>query len=434
MDTSVILIAMMFLGLAVIGKIVFRNIVNPVTVFCGVWALIFFAYSFHAYGLYQASSKSLALVAVGVVLFFIGASAATVIRYPRSMNTKISSGIIRTVYPNYLFLLILNAMSFAFLFGFGIDTVRMLLSGKNFSYIHHLYNQETGTLGASRLYQNIVTWYVWPVMDASIATLAVTVQTDRRKTRYKKMAFLLVLINLLLFIIITGKRSHLGYIVMYMIAVFLLQGKRIKIKRKTKILILLGFVASILLFDAISTSRGSTSILRTLYLYFVGCIPHLSIKLDSMPTQSQGIASIYGIYQGPLIIINSFLHSSWLSGIRNSMSELIAITQERVLIGPNTTFNAFLTPFYYFYRDGGMAGNIILSFLFGFVSTSVYLNHLKKRSYKSMVLYLLVFFTLYMSMVRIQFFQMRFTLSFFYALLLFKKRKTIVLNRIEEII
>jgi len=105
------------------------------------------------------------------------------------------------------------------------------------------------------------------------------------------------------------------------------------------------------------------------------------------------------------------------------MSELVAVTQRRVLIAPGISFNAFLTPFYYFYLDGGMIGNILLSFIFGFVSTLVYINHLNRRNYNSMINYLLVFFTLYMSMVRIQFFQMRFSLSFLYVYLLFKGNK-----------
>ncbi len=423
MVVNVALIAMLFFWLALLGNLIYRNIVNPITVFCGTWSLIILAYSFRAFDLYEASMESLLLIGVGVIMFFIGAIVATVMKY-KHKSIRINPSIIEdTPTPNYIFLLILNAISFIFLIGFGITTIRMLLSGHNFYYIHSLYYEDAGTVGASKTYQNIFSWYVWPLMDASIATFAVVIQADKKKNKYKNISLIIVIANLFLFTVITAKRSHLGYIVAYIIATYIMQGRRAKLKKRTKLAIIAGVLVIIWAFDAISTSRGSESLIRTLYIYFTGCIPHLSIKLSDFSFQPKGIASIYGFYQAPLLILNSLFHFPFISKIFSSMSELVAVTQRRVLIAPGISFNAFLTPFYYFYLDGGMIGNILLSFIFGFVSTLVYINHLNRRNYNSMINYLLVFFTLYMSMVRIQFFQMRFSLSFLYVYLLFKGNK-----------
>ena len=225
--------------------------------------------------------------------------------------------------------------------------------------------------------------------------------------------------NLALFTTVSGKRGFLANLIMYFLAVFYMQGKKVRLKRKTKFGIFLIIVGLLSALNYISIGRGNTSITKTLYVYLVGCIPHLSAKLQNSPVNPVGLTSVYGFFQGPLIIINTLFRSSLLSNIRNSMSAVHTYTQERVFIGPGMTFNAFLSPFYFFNLDGGMVGNIIFSFLFGFIAVGVYQNHLKKRTSKSMLIYLLVFFSLYMSMVRIQYFQMRFALSFLYVMIIF---------------
>ena len=399
-----------------------KNIINPITVFCGVWGVVLLGYSFHAYDLYYASEKSIFLIGSGVIMFFIGGVSASVLLSGRGVGKKAVRIKPDAVRPHYLILLVLNLIAFAFLAGFGVTTLKMLLAGRSFYQIHQQYNQTTGTIGSSRLYQNVMSWFIWPLMDASLATSAVVLQCDKERDRCKRWALLFIFVNLALFTIITGKRAHLGYLVMYIIAAYFLQGHKTRLKTGTKAAVVLGFAVIAWAFVHISKSRGSVSIFRTLYIYLVGCVPHLSAKLESLSFKPSGIASIYGFFQAPLILINYFLHIPVLSAVRNSMGELIAITQTRVQIAPNISFNAFLSPFYYFYVDGGIAGNLIFSFIYGFVSSMIYIRYVHKRSYKTLVIYLLVFFSLYMSIVRIQFFQMRYVLSFAYVLLLFIKR------------
>lgn len=424
MEFGVIVAACIFFALAVFGNVVLRCIVNPITVFCGVWGVILLGYSFHAYGIYYASSESLTLIISGVAMFFIGAIITIAYFTSRNQFHSINASLNDTSSTiNYDILLILNIISFVFLIGLGLTAIRQLLSGRNFYYIHAMYNDDEGVIGGSKTYRNMITWYVWPLMDASLAALAASVLCDRSNTGKKKKLFIFFsLANLVLFIIISGKRSRLLNIIMFFVAVFYMQGRKINLKRRTKVAIFLGLIAAIWALNYISVGRGTESIARTLYVYLVGCVPHLSAKLEGTANPI-GLTSIYGFFQPFIIIINSIIRIPFLNSIRNSMSELAAFTQSRSFIGPGMTYNAFLSPFFFFYLDGGMIGNIVLSFLFGFCSMCVYYNNLKKRSYKSLIMYLLVFFSLYMSMVRIQFFQMRYVLSFFYAYLFFAQSK-----------
>ena len=425
----IILMIILFLLFSVLGKAKHKNMMNPVTVFCGIWTCIIFGYSFRVDGLYQVSVSSLLLILTGVVMFTAGAFLANHIlgsRKPAKSGSRLET---ISHPPHYMIILILNIISLVFLVGLAVNTVQLLVSGKSFAYIHKYYNQTSGTVGASRSYQNMITWFVWPLMDASLTTLAAVLHSDRSGSRTRRWCIVLIFTNLLMFTVITGKRAHLGYLVLYIVAAYFLKGKKLKLKRGTKILILLAGAGILWIMNYISVDRDGTSLLKTLYIYLVGCVPHLSQKLDMLSFKPRGIASVYGVYQPVMLMMNRLLHSSTIDALRSSMSSVIAFTQTRVEIAPGQTFNAFLSPFFYFYLDGGMIGNILFSALFGFVSAAFYQRWLQENSYRSMVRYLLVLFTLVMSMVRIQYFQMRFVLSFFYVFLFFLKAPR---RRIQE--
>ncbi len=435
MDIVTIVSACIFFLFAVFGKVRYSCIVNPITVFCGLWGLILFAYSFHAYGMYTASNESLFLVIIGTAMFFFGAISASLLlsRQTAAYSTMPSiDSNSKTI--NYTVLFLLNAVVFAFLVGFGSRVIAMLLSGRGFAYIHRMYNYsgEDGILGASSINRSIVSWVVWPVMHASLATLAVSIQCDNEnKSKLKKLCIIVILANLGLFTLISGKRSFMVDLLMYFAAVYFMRGKRVRLRRRTKFAIIIVAAIIVWAFNSISEGRGTTSFLRLFYVYIVGCIPHLSIKLHDTPVEIVGLTSIYGFFHAPITIINTVLHSVFLSNVRSSMSQLVEFTQQRASIGPDMTFNAFLTPFYYFYLDGGWIGNIIFSYLFGAITVGVYHNYLKRRTFQSVIVYLLVFFSLYMSMVRIQFFQMRYVLAFFYVLMISGFRVKFTLGRKE---
>lgn len=426
MEFDVIIAACFFLLFAAFGKLIYHNLINPITVFCGVWGVILLLYSLHAYDLYYASEGSSRLIIVGVVMFFIGAVIAT-LAYSKNRNIDyhLTSLDAEVSEMNYLALLGLNLISFFFLFGFGVTVIQQLLSGRGFDYIHRMYLDEEGVLGGESTFnRSIIAWFVWPLMDASLVSIVLSVHGDAgNKSMLKKWCLILVFANLALFTIITGKRAHLVYLIIYFFAVFKLQGKTVKLKAGTKFLMAVGLIAIILVFNYITFSRGSTSVLRTLYFYFVGCVPLMSEKL-SASIDPKGLTSIYGFFAPLISLANAVLHSSTLSAIKSSMTDVVILTQIKEPVSRDSSMNAFVSLFYYFYLDGGVLGNIVMSLIYGSGATVAYHRYLKKRDYLSLAVYLLVFFSMYMSFVRFQFFQMRFALAFFYVAIIFHSYKT----------
>lgn len=420
MDYYALIISILLIVLAIFGKFVYRNFVNPITVFCGLWGAILLLYSFRCYEINKASEASITLTFVGCIAFFVGAL-LPLIRQSRSGHpvAHMTSVDVGSPKPNYLYFIILNIISIIFLMGFAVETIRLLRMGYGFDYIHYYYNQEVGTIGAERASQNVLNWFVWPLTLGTLPMIAAVIQCDSEKTKVRRLFLITSIINVVIYVIVTGARASIAYILVYFVFVYLLQGRKIQMKLSRRIGVLIAGMAVIWAFNYITISRGSDSVLKTVYIYFCGCVPNFSVRFENIMgyDKMHGLVSTYGFYRPILLIVNRLLHSSSLYTLRNTIDALIRETQNRVLIGTSIRYNAFVSPFYYFILDGGYIGVIILSILYGMLCTSTFIKYTMDRSYKNLMIYLLVIYGLAFSMVRFHFVQMRYVLSFFYVVL-----------------
>jgi len=319
-------------------------------------------------------------------------------------------------------LIIMNVLAIICFFGFFIESIQFLRRGLGFAYIARYFGTEEGTIGASQHGYDLLEWYVWPLCLATAPLAAMTVLLDKEESRTKKWFLITYIITLVMFVVVTGKRMNMICLIVYLFIAMRMQNVKIELRRRTKLLLFLSAAAIIFAFNYISVSRGTESIFRIIYIYFCGCIPCLSTKLENLPVGFQyGLISLHGLYRAPMILLTKIFRSSGLLSIRAMFAQVINYTQQRVYIGPGVGYNAFVTPFFYFYSDFGLFGVCFFSFLFGIFCMRVYLIYLKEKSYRSLAVYLLVTYSLYMSMVRFQFVQMRYVLAFVYLLIPFHR-------------
>lgn len=421
MAIDIIIIATIITSLAALGWMDMRNIINPITLFCGVWGAILIMYSFQFYGLYSASWESIVIIAIGIMSFFIGSIIIVALKKKYVRRNSVNIGLdINTRKPNYLLFIILNIISIIMLIGSVVETIGLLREGRNFAFIHSFYHSENGSIGSSTLMTIFHNWFIWPITLANLPILAVTLQCDLKRTAKRKIFVITSFINIAIYVLITGARVSIIYFVMYFVIVFFIQGKRISLSLPRKIQITVVTILLYLAFDYISRSRGSESIAESIYLYFCGCIPNFSVRFTDIPNKKMyGFLSLFGLFKPFVDVIYRITHFSVFGVYKQTVSEIFILTQHRVHIGPGITYNAFLTPFYYFYIDGGVLGVVVLSFLYGIVSMVAYLEYIKKRSYKTLSIYLLFVMGMVFSMVRFHFVQMRYVLAFFYIAFVF---------------
>lgn len=419
MDSLALVIAILFVFFTLIGILIVGNVWNPITLFCGLYALIMFFYSLHIFELYAASDTAVSIVLIGVCSFFGGAISKCMIRRKKIPNKVVLDNSIQSI--NFKLLNILNILALIYLCVTAVVVIRMLLSGSSMWYIRYILYNEDSTVGvrSSNLSVQLYSYFVWPWTYVIIPLSVYLFLLKRDKSKEVKLFLVLSTINIALFILITAGRISIIYYLLYFILTRLISRKSQKVPFKYKIIIAIFVVVSMIAINAISASRLSRPLIENAYLYVCGCIPFLSSRLQSF--QSGSHVFTYGLssFRGFFVLLIALLSRTF--GVPDIWSNVIenCYTQDFTNIAPNVTFNAFSTLFYYFYVDFGMIGVLVLSFVYGFVSMNFYEKFVKKPTFKNLMLYGLIVFGLVFSMIRFQFTNASYAFSFIYTVLCF---------------
>ena len=177
-----------------------------------------------------------------------------------------------------------------------------------------------------------------------------------------------------------------------------------KRKKGDKVIIILVIILIIIAFFAnLSRLKNGIYELSAMFLeYFGSCIEIMDVKIAEHPSITWGGLSFAGF----LKYIDFFVHA-FLKILGNvdfhtlfpTILEELSNIEEFVFIGTGYS-NAFVTPFYYFFKDGHFIGVIILSFIWGNLSRKSYLRVQNETSIKTVFFYLLILFSVCFSMVR----------------------------------
>lgn len=421
MESFLPLIILLCAVLSAIGWLHFKNIANPITLFCGVWTVILLLYSLHLFDIYYASNKVLLICIVGIISFFAGGYLRVFRRRMTVASVNIS---VKEQRVNYKVMSFFNILSLVVLLYFGIVSIRLLASGFNFAYIRDVYMSEEGSgIGSNKFTQYLMSFFIWP-WNLTIIPLSVILFVHNKGETIKNRFFLFSsLANVVLFIIVTAGRISIVYYVMYFVIIMLLTKRKVRLSGKQKFLILFLVVMGYTTISFISNSRGSSSLNKNAYLYISGCIPFFTDRLEKFMVSSgqytYGLASLHGFIMIFMVPLGKLFGYPELYSISIANSYV----QDRIFVGPHSGFNAFTTLFYFFYIDGGFVAVILLSFIYGFFSVGSYLKLMRKQTIFRLLVYLLVTFGLLFSMVRFQYINFRYVGSFIYAWLCFNRVK-----------
>ena len=68
------------LSLAVLSYKIEKRLYNPITLFCGIWALVVFFAALHLYGMNEVSDEAYFIIILGIICFVLGSYAALLMR------------------------------------------------------------------------------------------------------------------------------------------------------------------------------------------------------------------------------------------------------------------------------------------------------------------------------------------------------------------
>lgn len=385
----------------------YKNIYNPVTIFFSVWSLIFTFYKLNPYHLLDVNDQFLLMIFGGLLSFLTGC----LVIGKRRRNNKIKFFAPAVDYKKLdTFLIVL----FIFTLIPSLKALNLILHGVDLHDIRYIYHDD---IVGNGLINIVFVYFCNPFSTFMIVFSLYNYFFGCYRVKY----LMITIADILLIVISTGGRFYFLYFIAslaILIAMCHHLKSLYKIKKTAKWILILGIVGILVT----SIQRGS-DIIQTIFVYPSGCIPFLDIRLfetENYP-YTLGITCLNGLIRPIFVIVRKFLDFE-LPLVMQMIETVSLDNNEAVKIGPDVTYNSFVSIFFNMYRDGGALGIYIISFIVGLVSMKAYKNVFKNNA-RSVMCYVLVSLILILSFYDFIFSSYQFALSFVYLFILVKKNR-----------
>lgn len=411
-----------------------KSVSHPMIILLGEWLLIFMLCAVNIYK-YTISSKTYLIILLGLFGCMCG-------YFFNKKEFKYNKYTIveKELSQNKMYIIVVvEVVMFIILLSYYRNMKGILDSGISYGEIR--YSHLKDVIGQNPVYSVIFSYLVRPfgilLMPLSVYFLS---KDNRIITRF---IFLIELINVLLITIVMGERMYLFYYVFFVVTTYLCarkkEGKATSKKfKKMVIIIAILFVG---VFSSISKSRIESnsysnnereSLIEkaqdTAYLYFSGCVAHMTEKvllfdqIGSDDKYTYGFTSFQGVIRPLHQVVEFITNDTFNSDSLFSRADEQKNEIESAIMLDGHRFNGYISMFYYFYVDLGLIGVLLLSFL-----TSLWINYRYSYYVATGLQYNLIRYLLAVSIFAFSFFQFMLSnldlpMAFVYCVLLFLPR------------
>lgn len=418
-----------------------NKIINPSTIFYILWSFILFISVLNLYGLYKPSNEAYLLILLMVIFFFIGNLVFEIIKLKKEKNIeekKVNNSKTNNKRKNRNYTFIIMVL-------LGITEILLLLIDcyiviKNYNegvpmwQIRRWRMEEFATADNPMLNRRTIieeTFRNVIITPFEMILHPMTAYYFFNKKGKKKYTLLTLSLTILFLSSIAGGGGRLGYI--YYFACYLLSyicmmknNKTIteKSKKIYKRMIGIFLILGVIIVIGFTSIRTNMSFLKQVYKYFALPPTLLSIWLPKINTVKHtcGLLTFFGVHS---YIFRAFdiLHLNFL--IPNIYNETYAhlLNAEKFLETGMGVANAFVTPLYYFYIDGGYIFVCLASLIFGLIVSFSYEQICKKIETRNFIIYLLIVYGIFVSFMRIQTAIPTYIISFILTFLIFIKEE-----------
>lgn len=388
---SLIIVGTLFLGSFVMNQKKY----NPTTIFCGLFFGVLFIASIDWFGLYESPDISYILITLGVLFFFVGSELTKKIylkigSYNEERKIKLNDKVFYVAI--IVCLLILLPRIIAVLF--------YIVQGNSFGNIYVTVaasmGGEDGELAQSSMFSLLTQFIAYPILY-SVVPISLVQFFNTYKFKYLLISTFLATIRVFL----DSRRTYIFTFFIMLIFEIICHRREIlsseiisKIRaRKIYRWALMLIVLLVLSFIVISNSRWSAqgvkgSIYSTVINYFGGCVQYFGKCIETYNyNPTYGFSSLRGFFApifGILGLIGIRAPQPYVEAteIVNNMKYIV------IEVSEGKKYNSFTTCFYQFYCDGGVAGVIIMSFLYGVFAQSLYKRFTRYKDIRSEAKYI----------------------------------------------
>ena len=404
-----------------------NKLINPLSFFCGLWMFILFLSSLKMYNIITPSSKAYFLILAMISFFSIGYIFQK--RFPIRKN-KVKKTIdfesnerVLNLYYMICYLAIFFTIIDCLIIVMGISAKYPLYEIRRWGMVPF------GEGGNPLVDRRPLIEEVFRVVCLDPFGLLVPAVTSYAFFKFKdrKTARKIIIISgiyLFLSNIASGfGRLGILYFILCFVFGFFLYKNTLTISKKMKRILLICLVIGISSMALFTVMRSGSNVFKQVYTYFAMPPTLLSTWMDTIEKvpHTYGFLSFYGIF-------GYFFRGLNMIGMSGLVPSVYDMSYNHILGAENFIFvgfgnaNAFVTPIYYFYIDGGIPFVIIASLFFGFIVSRAFDKIENNINMKNYVLYCVIMFGLFVSFMRIQTCIPGYIISIILVYLLFNER------------
>lgn len=420
-----------------IWRVIAKKNVDYLTITLLEWGMIITLSSMKLYGMYPFSQGAYLLIGMGVFFFSCmcwmekNSTRKKVIftlrKTSRSKSCQYSI--------NYHILYLCEIILTIFVLYVAWKTLVLLRSGVKMGTIHAMYlNRGEDAFFTSTIIRELHAKFAVPMLYCNCAITAYLILFQRKK--YSILIWVNVF-DLILWVIATGGRFILVYFLVDLILAFPLCGitispkaiKKIKKTIKKIVIILIGIVVGYTIFRKgflaeKDTGTAFSQVFEEFYKYFSLAIPLFQYwvkKVIEGGKNTWGSMTFYGLFSNfNWILVKTRLGSL---GFLTQATNILGDVEKMVPIFSDASCNAFVTCFFYFFSDFGVAGVVLGSSLFGWLCGSIDKAVHHSINTKSILIYLLLSQSIVKMFVRFELANASYVIAFLYIMLIIKKEK-----------
>lgn len=399
--------------------------ITPAKLLVLLWTFIIILSSLNLNGLKKAVNEVYFMLLLMVICFLIGYMITRKITLAKNNNSKSKENIYEISY-NIFFLLaillfVINIIDCYMVIKHYINGIPMWQI-RNWSL--EPYGTNNPIIGRIGLFEKVLRSVILEPFNTILPAI-VSYNFFSKEGKYKKSLIILSILILFTSSISGGggRISFIIYTAFFALGYFLLNKKNIKVKKN---LLLVGIIAVILMSILTVIRSGFGNIFNQFYRYFAMPPTLLSIHLNKIKNlpKTYGLLSFFGVhtylFRGlKMLKLNFLVPVSYEHAYQSILNAEVFKN-----IGDGVG-NAFVTPIYYFYIDGGYIAIIILSLFFGVITSLFYYKviSLKKLNIRSFCFYSLILYAIFISFMRIQTAIPGFIIAFLLIVVLTRKKE-----------
>lgn len=388
-------------------KIFSKKLVNPIILFLALWGFIIFLSCLNLYDIDKPSNETWILMLSMIVCFFMG----NIIQKSGKVLVMRNGIFVHRHEMKKRLFIILTIIIFLAVFYNCFEIVKYLKNGIPLWQIRNWTLEAYGSDSQNdrSFIEQIIKVMVIDPFAALFFPFVAYYFLNPKKNKYRKSLLVLSLCYLVLSSLSSGggRLAIVCYVFYFFLAYISFAKKsivkRINIKKYKKIIIFFA-VIGVFAVGILSTLRnGVGTFVREIYIYFALPPTLLDKWLPELQTgpHTYGMLTFFGIHSYFFRFFEAVGLNDLVPNLYNVSYKWILNAESWKNVGSGVN-NAFVTPIFYFYKDGGIVFVCVFSFLLGCITQMLYKKFTQRLNIGSFILYLLVMYGVLVSFMRVQ--------------------------------